>query len=44
MTFVNVPLVDGSSKLKIVGINILEEKNPKRYFVHTKGVGIYVAI
>ena len=44
MTFENVPLVDGSSKLKIVVINILAEKNLKRYSAHMKGVGIYVVI
>ena len=44
MTFENVPFVDGSSKSKIVEINILAEKSPKRYSVPMKGVGIYVVI
>ena len=44
MTFENVPFADGSSKSKIVEINILAEKNLKRYSVLMRGVGIYVAI
>ena len=44
MTFENVPLVDESLKSKILEINILEEKNPKRYSVRMKGVGIYAVI